>query len=137
MAFSESGRSDVAPKRILIADDNAVVRAVVRTLIETKLGLEVCGEAVDGLDVIQQAKDLKPDVVLLDFRMPILTGIEAAPIIKGAYPYVRIVLFTMYENEISKTMARGAYIDLVVRKPDGLNTLLESIQDLMEPGRHV
>jgi DNA-binding NarL/FixJ family response regulator len=137
MAHSESHRSDVAPKRILIADDNAVVRAVVRTLIETKLGLEVCGEAVDGLDVIQQAKDLKPDVVLLDFRMPILTGIEAAPIIKGAYPHVRIVLFTMYENEISKTMARGAYIDLVVGKPDGLNTLLESIQDLMEPGRHV
>ena len=137
MAHSESHRSDVAPKRILIADDNAVVRAVVRTLIETKLGLEVCGEAVDGLDVIQQAKDLKPDVVLLDFRMPILTGIEAAPIIKGAYPHVRIVLFTMYENEINKTMARGAYIDLVVRKPDGLNTLLESIQDLMEPGRHV
>jgi len=137
MAHSESHRSDVAPKRILIADDNAVVRAVVRTLIETKLGLEVCGEAVDGLDVIQQAKDLKPDVVLLDFRMPILTGIEAAPIIKGAYPHVRIVLFTMYENEISKKMARGAYIDLVVSKPDGLNTLLESIQDLMEPGRHV
>lgn len=69
--------------------------------------------------------------------MPILTGIEAAPIIKGAYPHVRIVLFTMYENEISKTMARGAYIDLVVRKPDGLNALLESIQDLMEPGRQV
>ena len=137
MALSESRRSDIAPKRVLIADDNAVVRAVVRTLIETKLGLEVCGEAVDGLDVIQQAKDLKPDVVLLDFRMPILTGIEAAPIIKGAYPHVRIVLFTMYENEISKTMARGAYIDLVVSKPDGLNTLLESIQDLMEPGRQV
>jgi DNA-binding NarL/FixJ family response regulator len=137
MAHSEAHRSDNAPKRILIADDNAVVRAVVRTLIETKLGLEVCGEAVDGLDVIQQAKDLKPDVVLLDFRMPILTGIEAAPIIKGAYPHVRIVLFTMYENEISKKMARGAYIDLVVSKPDGLNTLLESIQDLMEPGRHV
>jgi|HubBroStandDraft_5_1064220.scaffolds.fasta_scaffold590207_2 DNA-binding NarL/FixJ family response regulator len=137
MALSESRRSDIAPKRVLIADDNAVVRAVVRTLIETKLGLEVCGEAVDGLDVIQQAKDLKPDVVLLDFRMPILTGIEAAPIIKGAYPHVRIVLFTMYENEISKAMARGAYIDLVVSKPDGLNTLLESIQDLMEPGRQV
>ena len=137
MAHSESHRSDVAPKRILIADDNAVVRAVVRTLIETKLGLEVCGEAVDGLDVIQQAKDLKPDVVLLDFRMPILTGIEAAPIIKGAYPHVRIVLFTMYEKEISKTMARAAYIDLVVSKPDGLETLLESIQDLMEPDHQV
>jgi DNA-binding NarL/FixJ family response regulator len=136
MALFEAHRS-VAAKRVLIADDNAIVRAVVRTLIETKVGLEVCGEAVDGLDVIQQTKDLKPDVVLLDFRMPILTGIEAAPIIKGAYPHVRIVLFTMYENEISKKMARGAYIDLVVSKPDGLNTLLESIQDLMEPGRQV
>jgi DNA-binding NarL/FixJ family response regulator len=137
MELSEPRRSDIAPKRVLIADDSAIVRAVVRTLIEAQVGLEVCGEAVDGLDVIQQTKDLKPDVVLLDFRMPILTGIEAAPIIKGAYPHVRIVLFTMYENEISKTMARGAYIDLVVRKPDGLNTLLESIQDLMEPGRQV
>jgi DNA-binding NarL/FixJ family response regulator len=137
MALCESRRSGIAPKRILIADDSAIVRAVVRTLIETKVGLEVCGEAVDGLDVIQQTKDLKPDVVLLDFRMPILTGIEAAPSIKGAYPHVRIVLFTMYENEISKTMARGAYIDLVVSKPDGLNTLLESIQDLMEPGSQV
>jgi DNA-binding NarL/FixJ family response regulator len=136
MALFEAHRS-VAAKRVLIADDNAIVRAVVRTLIETKVGLEVCGEAVDGLDVIQQTKDLKPDVVLLDFRMPILTGIEAAPIIKGAYPHVRIVLFTMYENEISKKMARGAYIDLVVSKPDGLNTLLESIQYLMEPGRQV
>jgi DNA-binding NarL/FixJ family response regulator len=136
MALSEAHRT-VAPKRVLIADDSAVVRAVVRTLIETKVGLEVCGEAVDGLDVVRQTKDLKPDVVLLDFRMPILTGIEAAPIIKGAHPHVRIVLFTMYEKEISKTMARNAYIDLVVSKPDGLETLLESIQDLMEPGRQV
>jgi DNA-binding NarL/FixJ family response regulator len=134
MRLSEFQRSSVTPKRILIADDNAIVRAVVRTLIETKIGLEVCGEAVDGLDVIRQTKDLKPDVVLLDFRMPVLTGIEAAPIIKGAFPQVRIVLFTLYENEISKTMATAAHIDLVVRKPDGLDTLLESIQDLIEPG---
>jgi DNA-binding NarL/FixJ family response regulator len=89
------------------------------------------------LDVVQQTKDLKPDVVLLDFRMPILTGIEAAPFIKGVFPRVHIVLFTLYENEISKTMATAAHIDLVVSKPDGLDTLLESIQDLMEPDRQV
>lgn len=61
-------------KRILVADDNVIVRSVVRALIEAGTDLEVCNEAVDGLNAIQKAKELKPDLVLLDFRTPGLSG---------------------------------------------------------------
>jgi DNA-binding NarL/FixJ family response regulator len=124
-------QSAIVPKRILIADDSEVVRSVVRSLLKHEIGLEVCGEAVDGLEAIDKAKDLKPDLVLVDFRMPYLNGVEVASIIKKALPQVRIILFTLFGNQIPKTMATAAYIDLVVSKPDGMSKLLESIQDLL------
>ena len=120
-----------APKRILVADDNDIIRVVVRTLIEAGTDFEVCGEAVDGLNAIQKAQELKPDLVLLDYRMPRLSGIEAASIIRKELPQARIVLFTLYEQSVSKTMTTAAGIDLVLRKGDGLDKLLESIQNLM------
>jgi DNA-binding NarL/FixJ family response regulator len=123
--------SAIVPKRILIADDNEVVRFIVRTLIEHKIGWEICGEAVDGLDAIVQATDLKPDLILVDFKMPNLNGLEVASIVKKELPQVRIILFTLYESQIPKTIATAAHIDLVVSKPDGMGKLLDSIQDLL------
>ena len=117
-----------APKRILVADDNAVMRTIVSKLIKIKPGYEVCGEAVDGVDLVQQAKELKPDLVLLDFRMPRLDGIEAATIIKKILPQVRIVMFKMYDHIVSRTMRTAANIDAIVSKSDGINKLLESIE---------
>jgi DNA-binding NarL/FixJ family response regulator len=120
--------------RILIADDNAVVRTVMHTLIETKEGLQVCGEALTGLDAIQQAKDLQPDLVLLDLRMPGMNGLTASPLIKHAAPNARIVLFTMYDNEISETVRAEAHIDLLVRKSDGVDGLLRVLEVLVHSG---
>ena len=91
--------------------------------------MEVCGEAVSGLDAIQQTKDLRPDVVVLDLRMPGLNGLQVAPILKQSLPSVFIVLFTMFENEISETVRTAAKIDLVLRKPDGMDRLLKLIQE--------
>ncbi len=119
-------------ERILVADDNVIARSVVRALIEAGTDLEVCGEAVDGLNAIQKAKELKPDLVLLDFRRPGLSGVEAASIIRKDLPQARIVLFTLYEQSVSKAMTTAAGIDLVLKKGDGLDGLLESIQDLMK-----
>jgi DNA-binding NarL/FixJ family response regulator len=119
-------------KRILVADDNEIVRAVVCALIEAGTDLEVCGEAVDGLNAIEKARELKPDLALLDFRMPGLSGVETASIIRKDLPQARIVLFTLYEQSVSETMTTAAGIDLVLRKGDGLDRLLESIQNLMK-----
>jgi two-component system chemotaxis response regulator CheB len=60
--------------RVLIADDSATVRGVIRDFLKDVEEVEVCGEAVDGLDAIQQAKALKPDLVLLDLSMPQMNG---------------------------------------------------------------
>ena len=124
-------RSPVRTTRILIADDNAIIRTVMHALIEVNAALEVCGEAVTGPDAIQQAQELKPDMVLLDLRMPGMNGLQVAPLIKQALPGVFIVLFTMLEKDISETLRTAAHIDLVLRKPQGLDTLLRSIQDFV------
>ena len=124
--------SPTAVKRILIVDDNPVVRYVLHSLMEAKTGFEVCGEAASGLDAIQQAKELRPDIVVLDLRMPDMNGLQTAPVIKRALPSVVILLFTMFAAEISETVRTAANIDLVLRKPDGLDSLLNSIQDLIQ-----
>ncbi len=119
-------------KQILIVDDNAVIRSVLRALIEIKGRFEVCGEANSGLDGVQQSKTLQPDLVLLDLRMPGMNGLEAAPLIKAASPNASIVLFTLYDKEIKETVYTAAYIDLVLRKSDGLENLLQSIQNFLD-----
>ena len=63
--------------------------------MEAKTGFEVCGEAASGLDAIQQAKELRPDIVVLDLRMPDMNGLQTAPVIKRALPSVVILLFTI------------------------------------------
>ena len=77
-----------AAKRILIVDDNAVIRSVLRALIGINGSFEVCGEANSGLDGVEQSRTLQPDLVLLDLRMPGMNGLEAAPLIKAASPNV-------------------------------------------------
>ena len=78
------------PKTILIADDSAMVRTIIREGLERDTDFEVCGEAVDGTDAVSKAKELSPDLILLDVRMPGLNGIEVAGILRHALPRIRI-----------------------------------------------
>jgi DNA-binding NarL/FixJ family response regulator len=84
------------PKNILIADDNAGVRALIRTYLEMQTEFEVCGEATDGVDAIEKIKELKPDLILLDLVMPKMNGAEVASIIKRTMPTVPIILFSVH-----------------------------------------
>ena len=69
-------------KCILIADDNDIVRTIIRLFLETK-GFAICGEAVDGVDAIEKAKQLKPDLIVLDLAMPRMNGVGAASVPEG------------------------------------------------------
>ena len=86
------------PRKILVVDDHPKIRRVLRGFVHLQEDCEVCGEAVDGLDAIDKAMSLKPDLIILDFKMPRLNGLEAARVLSAALPSVPIVLFTMHKE---------------------------------------
>lgn len=85
--------------RILIVDDHGIVRAGIRSLIEDDTSIEVVGEAEDGEEAIEKAKQLKPDLVLMDIAMPGMNGIEATRRIKEEFPNICVLILTMHDDE--------------------------------------
>ena len=81
---------------VLIADDQALVRVGLRKVLETEAELAVVGEAVDGEDAAAAARRLRPDIVLMDIRMPVLDGIEATRRIVRAHPDTRVLILTTF-----------------------------------------
>lgn len=82
--------------RILIADDSLPVRRVLRNLVEQVSDWKVCGEAIDGGDAVQRAKETNPDLIVLDFQMPVMNGLQAAREIAKLAPDVPVLLCTAY-----------------------------------------
>jgi DNA-binding NarL/FixJ family response regulator len=118
-------------KRILLVDDSDAIRRVVHTYL-AKRDFDVCGEAADGEDAIRQARELKPDLILLDLAMPRTNGIKAASVLKGTMPNVRIILFTVYSEAVSRTFPREELdVDAVIAKAEGMERLEECVQRLL------
>jgi NarL family two-component system response regulator LiaR len=84
---------------ILIADDHAIVREGLRALIDTEPGMELVGEAADGVEAVLRARSLQPDVILLDLVMPRKDGIEAIGEIKQENPEARILVLTSFAED--------------------------------------
>jgi NarL family two-component system response regulator LiaR len=96
--------------RILVADDHAIVRKGLRTLIASEDGMELVGEAGDGAEAIEMARALEPDVVLMDIVMPRVTGLEAIETIKAEDPAARILVLTSFaeDEQILPAIKAGA-----------------------------
>ena len=99
------------PIRVVLADDHAIVRKGTRDLLEDEADLLVVGEAEDGQQAIELALALRPDIVLMDVRMPVLTGIEATRRIRIDAPEVMVVVLTAYDDEpyVVALMHAGAH----------------------------
>jgi DNA-binding NarL/FixJ family response regulator len=119
-------------KHILIVDDSDTCRKITRLFLESQLGLEVCGEAIDGVDAIEKAMALKPDLVVLDLAMPRMNGVEAAIALRARMPKVPIVLFTMYDDVVGHALALSAGASIVISKPQGGWKLIECVQGLLQ-----
>jgi two-component system response regulator MprA len=119
------------PKNVLIVDDNPEIRKLVRTYFDRETDFQICGEAVDGLDAIEKASALNPDLIILDESMPHMDGLHAARILHGADAAVPIILFTLHADTISAVEASDAGIALVVSKMRGMSVLVEQVGSLL------
>jgi CheY-like chemotaxis protein len=115
---------------VLIADDSASMRLAVRFLLERRRAELLVSEAVDGIDAIEKARQTKPDLILLDFVMPRLNGVEAASVLKFTLPETPIILFTMYADLHADSLSGFTGVDFV-SKADGVSKLLERVDALL------
>jgi two-component system, chemotaxis family, chemotaxis protein CheY len=105
------------PKRVLIVDDDPQVRKLVCGLL-TFEGFSVCGQAGDGAQAIEKAKQMEPDMIVLDFAMPVMDGIHAAKTLQRIMPHVPLILFTAHASSALEEDALAAGIGAVVSKDD-------------------
>jgi DNA-binding NarL/FixJ family response regulator len=124
-------RANRTPCRILVTDDGDSVRDIIRIFLERD-GFEVCGEAADGVEAIEQAKKLKPDLIVLDLAMPRMNGVEAASILSTAMPDVPIVLLTLYQHLLGPSLASAVGIKAIIDKADGMDKLIECVHSLLD-----
>ena len=112
--------------RVLIVDDQERARRGLKALLATQPGLEVVGEATDGEEAVRLAEALRPDVILMDVRMPNMDGIEATRCIKKAHPEIRVIVLTMYDTHRREALEAGA--DAFVLKSEGFERLMAAVK---------
>jgi DNA-binding NarL/FixJ family response regulator len=118
---------------ILIVDDNPSIRHFLRVYIETQTSFKICAEAGHGVEAIEKAKQLQPDLILLDLGMPVLGGAEAASVLKALLPNTKIILFSMHIDNVPRSLAKTIGVDLTLSKMDGITKLGEHLKTLLSP----
>lgn len=119
------------PVKILIADDDANIRLLLRRLLDKQPGWEVCGEASNGVEAIEKVEELEPDVVVVDLGMPAMTGLQAASQIASTHPQLPMLLISV--QEVSRQLAweaRKAGCRGAVTKNSG-NEVVKGIEALL------
>jgi len=115
--------------RILIVDDSAQVRTALRMCLRMNNHWMVCGEAENGRDAIELAASVKPDVLLLDYAMPEMNGLEAARILSVLIPECAILMFTTFATPQLTELARAAGVRAVLSKDvNGISSVVEAIE---------
>jgi DNA-binding NarL/FixJ family response regulator len=116
--------------RILVADDSDVVRHAIRTLLSKEDGFEVCGEARDGLEALQKARELQPEGVLIDVSMPALGGFETARRIRQELNDARIVIISQHDPMVLLQGAKDSGADACVDKGSLATELVMTLRKL-------
>jgi DNA-binding NarL/FixJ family response regulator len=103
------------------------MRSALKAIFALRSHWQVCGEATDGAEAVAMASHLQPDLIILDFKMPLGDGIRAASEILTAMPSIPIVMYTLYKTEELESAAKLVGIRAVVGKEDGVRSLLRVV----------
>ena len=118
--------------RILIADDHSGVRKMLKLLVETQAGWQVCGEAENGQEAIVKASELHPDLIIMDLAMPVMDGIRASRAISTTMPAVPILMHTLHYSAELELEAKKVGVRRVVAKAEGGDALIGAIAALLD-----
>ncbi|HWW18732.1 MAG TPA: response regulator transcription factor [Candidatus Saccharimonadales bacterium] len=113
------------PRSILLVDDHEVIRRQLRLLFDSHPDFTICGEAVHGVEAIEKAQQLCPDLIILDLSMPEMNGLEAASSLRYMMPDVPLFLLTAHYSRELELAAFGSGISAVFSKHDDLDSLVE------------
>jgi len=122
--------------RILLADDHKIVRDGLKLLIDTQPDMRVIGEAANGKEALQKARELKPDVIVMDLSMPELNGLQATRMLKSERPDLKIVVLTAHEDESYLGQLCKAGASGYVLKRSAGEDLIQAINDVAKGGVH-
>lgn len=117
-------------KRVMLADDHAVVRRGLRTLIEGVPGWEVCAEAADGNETVARAAEARPDILIMDLSMPGLGGVDATIQIRKLLPQIEVLILTMHESDRLAGQALRAGARGYLLKGESEDKLMEALEAL-------
>jgi two-component system, NarL family, nitrate/nitrite response regulator NarL len=122
--------SNGRPLRILIADDHETVRKGISAILSSRGSFEMCGEAANGIEAIAKAKELKPDLIVLDITMPELGGFEAAKVIRKLYPDMHILFLSMHDGKHLIEAAKSIPVQGFVVKNQVAQTLIDAVEEV-------
>jgi DNA-binding NarL/FixJ family response regulator len=125
----------MSPYKVLIVDDHELVRRGLKEILRGT-DFEVCGEAENGQEGLAQTVSLRPDLVLLDMSMPVLTGLQAAAQIRRLVPDTKILIVTMHDSPQMEIEARAAGADGYITKMAASKSLLEAMRALVGSSNH-
>jgi DNA-binding NarL/FixJ family response regulator len=122
--------------RVVLADDHVFVRDGIKSLLENEANIEVVGEATDGAEAMKIVEITKPDLLILDIRMPNLTGIEVVEKLRGQNNFVKIVMLSMHESEeyVLKSIKAGA--DGYLLKGSSKEEFLKAVHTVANGGKY-
>jgi DNA-binding NarL/FixJ family response regulator len=118
-------------KRILVVDDNELIRRQIRRILESDQQLEICAEAENGVDAVQKARRHCPDLVLIDVFMPEMNGLTAVREIKKTSPNLPVLVFTLHDSGEIQIESQNAGADACLLKANGGIKLLPTLHGLL------
>ena len=118
---------------VLIADDNAFVRTALFEIFEREPDFHVCAVVENGREAVEEAYRLRPDLIVLDLTMPVMSGLEAARVLRQLMPLVPILIYSATPNEVSEKTAKTLGIAGLISKTDRVSVLINAVRNALHP----